>query len=169
MPLCASTFIAMDTAELAQRAGAVVEGSILRVDSFWNEDGTVIVSEAQIEVRDVLSGEASSVVVVRTFGGEVGGYRVEAHGFPKFERGQDVLLFLEPEQDGHHRVAGYQLGHYLLRTSAAGLRMALPTLDPGVTLLRPDGRAGQRPVALPLDQLRDQIRALTNSQQPDAR
>jgi hypothetical protein len=165
-PVRSSTFLAMEDSELIARSTVVVDGEVLRVDSFWTEDGAVIVSEATVEVREVVHGiDVPATVTVRTFGGSVGSYRIDAHGFPAFRAGERVLLFLEPQAGARAgervlRVTGYQLGHYRVRADRDGVEMALPTLEPGVRLLTAGGRAAARPAALPLDELKSRIRAL---------
>ncbi|HXT22965.1 MAG TPA: hypothetical protein VN923_19610, partial [Thermoanaerobaculia bacterium] len=83
-PAYGSTFLHMSRAELTKKASAVVVGNVLSVESFWTKSGRIIVTEAMVEVEDAVLGETPSVVRVRTFGGTVNGYTVEAHGFPTF-------------------------------------------------------------------------------------
>jgi len=98
VPAGGSTFLHMSRAELAAKASSVVLGNVLSVESFWTKSGRIIVTEAMVEVEDAVLGEAPSVVRVRTFGGTVNGYTVEAHGFPTFAKGERVLLFLEQDK-----------------------------------------------------------------------
>jgi hypothetical protein len=156
LPAGASTFTAMSQAQLVAQSAAVVEGRVIKVDSFWTPSGRIIVSEAMVQVEDVIAGAAPSVAVVRTFGGTVQGYTVEAHGFPKFEVGQRVVLFLASGDPA--RVTGYRLGQYRIE-DRSGVAVAVPTLEAGIALLTPDGRPAPRPRALPLETLKDQIRA----------
>jgi hypothetical protein len=160
VPAAASTFFAMDQEELVASSNAVVQGRVLDVRSFWNEDHTNIVSEARVEVTDLVAGEAPAVVTVRTFGGEVGSYRVEAHGFPSFNSGEQVLLFLAADGDAY-RVAGYRQGQYRVRASAKG-KLAVPTLEEGVRLFTRDGKQAPAPQAVQLDDFKNSIRERRN-------
>lgn len=155
----ASTFVAMDTAELVAASDAVIQGEVLEVYSFWNQDGTAVLTEARVLVDEVVAGQAPSEVVVRTFGGRVGDYVLVAHGFPTFQEGQKVLLFLQRAPDQSLRVAGYRLGQYHLIPDERGELIARPTLDPGIQLLRPDGTPAPRPEAVSLETFKNQIRA----------
>lgn len=156
LPAAASTFLAMDQDELMVSSKAVVQGKVLNIRSFWNEDRTAIVTEASVEVTDLVVGDAPAVVTVRTFGGEVGNYRLEAHGFPTFAAGQEVLLYLA--EDGNaYRVSGYRQGHYRLRDGAKG-KIAVPTLEQGVRLFTRDGKIAPRPQPMQLETLKDNIR-----------
>jgi hypothetical protein len=158
VPLCASTFLRLSQRELVRDSAAVVQGQVLKVSSFWDPTGRVIMSEALVRVEEKVFGEAPSVVVVRTFGGTVNGYTVEAHGFPKFRANERLLLFLEAEKDGASRVAGYQQGQFRIVRDKAGVEHAVPTVDEGTSVITRDGRAAAAAKALPLDVLKDSIR-----------
>jgi len=161
-PASGSTFLHMTRAELASKASAVVVGNVLSVESFWTKSGRIIVTEAMVEVEDTVLGEAPSVVIVRTFGGTVNGYTVEAHGFPTFEKGERLLLFLEKDQANPDatRVLGYQEGMFRVAFDKAGREVAHPTVDAGARFLGADGKIAPAPRALLLDDLRGEIRDL---------
>ena len=158
-PASASTFLHVSRGELTARAEAVVMGTVLEVESFWSDDGSIIVTEAKVLVEDVLMGETASVALVRTFGGTVNGFTIEAHGFPTFEKGERLLLFLEPDRHarGAHRVLGFQEGKYRVTADEAGREIAVPTVDAKARLLTADGRPAPAPRAVALETLRAEI------------
>ena len=158
-PASASTFLHVGRGELTARAEAVVVGTVLEVESFWSDDGRIIVTEAKVLVEEALVGDAPSVALVRTFGGTVNGFTVEAHGFPTFEKGERLLLFLEPDRRarGAHRVLGFQEGKYRVTVDKAGREVAVPTVDASARLLTPDGRPAPAPRAVALETLREEI------------
>lgn len=156
LPLSASTFIAMSETELLAGSQAVVQGKVLDVRSFWNDDRTAIVTEARVLVDELVAGEAPSVVVVKTFGGQVGDIVIEAHGFPTFQAGEQVLLYLSPDGDDFS-VTGYRLGHLRIRDTAKG-RLAVPTVEPGVRFFTRDGQLAPLPRAEGLEVLKERIR-----------
>lgn len=158
IPAGASTFLKMTPRDLVRSSAAVVQGEVLKVSSFWEASGRMVVSEALVRVDDKLFGEAPSVVVVRTFGGRVGDFVVEAHGFPKFQAHEKVLLYLEPERDGASRVTGYQQGQFRIVRDKAGVEYAVPATDDDARLVGPDGRDAAPAKALRLDELKDSIR-----------
>ncbi|HET9767940.1 MAG TPA: hypothetical protein VFS60_13875, partial [Thermoanaerobaculia bacterium] len=90
----ASTFLAMSQEELVAGSAAVVDARVVQVKSFWNRERTAILTEAVVRVDETIVGEAPGFVKVRTFGGTVGRLRIDAPGFPTFERGARLLLFL---------------------------------------------------------------------------
>jgi hypothetical protein len=150
LPAGASTFLAMSEVELVAHSSTVVQGRVVSVDSYWNDDHTVIVTEAVVEVEKTVVGHSPRFVTLRTAGGTVGDYTIVAHGFPTFKEGERSLLFLGNRTDEAFRVTGYQLGHYRIHTNRLGVEVAVPTVDPNVRLLSADGRAVERPRARPL-------------------
>ena len=158
-PVQASTFIAMSTADLVREASAVVEGEVLKVESLWDSEGRIIITEALVHVGDVIAGEAPSVVRVKTFGGTVNGYTIEAHGFPVFAKGERLVLFLHADGEPDvMRVTGYQQGQYRIRPDASGVEKAYSAVDGDARFVTPNGRAVELPNALPLSDLKQLIR-----------
>jgi hypothetical protein len=158
-PVAASTFVAMSTSDLVKSSSAVVEGEVFVLESRWTADRRIIVTDATIRVWDVVGGKAPEIVQVKTFGGTVKGFTVDAAGFPTFTLGERVLLFLEPDPEaGRFRVNGYQQGLYRIVRRPDGTETAVPSVDQGVLLLSPAGARVQPLPALPLDDLRRLIR-----------
>jgi hypothetical protein len=161
----ASTFLAMTRDELVAGSAAVVDARVTQVRSFWNRGRTAILTEALVRVDEVIVGEAPGFVKVRTFGGTVGRLRIEAPGFPTFERGQRLLLFLYTEPaDGSVRVQGYRMGQYRIETGADGAERAVPMADAGMLLLRRDGKAAERPSTVALADLKADLREIGERQ-----
>jgi hypothetical protein len=163
VPAGASTFLEMSQRELVQKSAAVVDGEVLQVHSFWDGKRQMMITEAIVRVSDPVVGNIGSAIVVRTFGGTVEGYTVEAHGFPTFKKGERFLLYLEPERAGAHRVTGYQLGQYRITRDKNGAEVAVPTFDGDAKLVTRSGRSAELPRALALDALKNQIRAEAQS------
>jgi hypothetical protein len=153
----ASTFIALSRQELVSQSDAVIQGRVLKVSSYWGQEGRVIMSEALIQVEEKIRGEAPTVVRVRTFGGTVGGYTVEAHGFPKFAINDRVVLFLTNANETAE-VTGYRQGQWRI-VQDKGVQMAVPTVESGVMLLGRDGRPAPAAKAVRLDTFKNMIRA----------
>jgi hypothetical protein len=160
-PAAASTFVKMNMRELLAESAAVVQGEVLSVNSFWNETGMVIVTEALVRVEETVIGDAPTVVRVRTFGGTVGGFTIEAHGFPEFRAGERLLLFVGDEEDGGFaRVAGYRQGQYRIGHDRAGAEVAIPTFEADhAVLIGPDGRQSAPPRPYLLEDFKGMVRA----------
>lgn len=160
LPAMASTFVAMTDAELVKGADAIVRGKIVKLESRWNESGNLIVTDATVAVRETLRGTAPEFVTVRTAGGEVGDYGVEAIGFPKFRRGEDVILFLDRGTDGPARVLGFQQGHWEVVERLDGVKMAVPRVEDGAALITRDGQLRPEPRSVLLRDLKRYIRQI---------
>ncbi|MFQ5526201.1 MAG: hypothetical protein ACE5GX_08050 [Thermoanaerobaculia bacterium] len=149
VPATASTFLAMSDVELVTGADAIVQGRIISQRSLWDETGRVIVTESVVRVQSVLAGQAPRFVTVRTAGGEVGDFAVDAVGFPKFNDRERVVLFLEDNRDGTSRVLGYQQGHFEVVKRQDGVRMAVPRTEDGAEFVNRAGQLkGERPSML---------------------
>lgn len=157
IPVGASTFLALSPEELVAQSDAVIQGRVLKVNSFWTPSGRLIVSEAMVQVEETVAGRAPGVVTLRTAGGTVGGLTVKAHGFPSFEVGDRVLLFVTGAQ-GTAAVTGYLQGQYRVARDKAGVEMAVPTMGEGVRLLHRDGTPAAAAKAVQLDAFKAQIR-----------
>lgn len=158
VPAGASTFVAMSGGELVGQSDAVVVGEVLYTYSYWNAEGTMIFTDAVVHVRESIVGKASGLVSVRTPGGTVADYRVDAHGFPAFRPGQSQVLFLHRTPEGLMEVTGFQQGQYRVVTRSDGVEVAVPALR-GVRLLTPGGQAAPAPRAMRLENLKQSIRA----------
>jgi hypothetical protein len=169
-PVLSSTFVALESARLVGDSDTVVHGRVLGVESFWNEQGGIIVTEARVLVEEAILGAPESIVLVRTPGGSVGSFAVEAHGFPKLESGAEVILFLDAARaDGTRRLVGHQQGHFGIVERLDGVRMAVPAIEEGVRFLLPSGRPMPEPQSLEVDELKNRIRSLADRNRPQAR
>jgi len=157
IPAGASTFLAISRGELVAQSDAIVQGTVVKVNSFWSESGRVIVSEAMIQVEEKIRGNAPSVVIVRTYGGEVGDIRVDAPGFPKFATGERVLVFLT-NAGATAEVTAYSQGQYRIMRDKAGVEMAVPAIGQNVRLLNRDGSVAPAPKAMRLDTFKQMLR-----------
>jgi hypothetical protein len=161
VPAAASTFVALSHQDLVAQSDAIVQGRVLKVSSFWSPSGRIIQSEAMIQVEEKIRGNAPSVVVVRTFGGTVGGYTVEAEGFPKFAVNERVVLFLQNAGDVAE-VTGYRQGQWRIVRDKSGVEMAVPTMEGSMLVSGRDGRTVAAQKALPLATFKAQIRAVAD-------
>jgi hypothetical protein len=174
MPTGASTFLALSQEEMVAQADSVVQGRVVEVNSFWNRQGTAIVTEAVLEVEETVLGRERSHVRLFTFGGEVGDYRIEAHGFPTFRKDQRLLVFLEParkDEEGAHRVLGYRQGEFEIRAGEAGRDVAVPTWEAAeqARVLEKDGTEAEAPKPRALDDFKREIRETAGRMgRPDA-
>ncbi|MGR8980773.1 MAG: hypothetical protein ACU84H_11885 [Gammaproteobacteria bacterium] len=158
-PSSASTFLAMSEQDLVRKSQFVVKGTVTEVNSSWNKDGSIIITEAAVDVDERWMGAGPDKLTVQTFGGQVGDFIVEAHGFPEFVPGEQAILFLYKEPlDGSFRVLGYQQGQYRVVTRLDGVTLAVPMVDEDVPLFGPDGRPGAMPSSIEIDAFKKRIK-----------
>jgi hypothetical protein len=116
--------------QLAQESQLVVDGKVASVRSYWNDDRSKIFTEAVVTVGSTYKGGSSPSVRVVQLGGVVGNVRMTAHGALQWNKGEEVLLFLEPSVPGAFQVAGFSQGMYMIerdpRTGKAFVKHALP-------------------------------------------
>lgn len=147
-------------AELVSLSDVVVRATVLEVRSAWNQDQTQILSFTRLQVTEYLKGSGSSELVLRQFGGEVDGLVSHIAGDPRFQAGQDVVLFLR-QGDGVSFLTAMAQSAYFVQ---AGGTQVLRDLH-GITFLRPSPNQTalvEAPVepAEPLARLRDDVRRL---------
>lgn len=158
-PLAASTFVAMTEDELISQSDMVIQGEVINIQSNWSQSGRIIVSDAMIRVDEVLVGNSPRVVRVRTIGGQVNDFVVESHGFPAFEEGEKVILYLyEEPSDRTLRVLGYQQGYFRVVTRLDGVTLAVPQVDEEARLLRPNGTAVPVPASVEIGAFKSRVR-----------
>src|SRR5688572_8873843 len=91
----ATSMVGMDVPALARKSEAVVRGKVQRVESRWSGDRKRIVTEITVEVAETLKGEPPPVVTVIQPGGQVGDIGQRVDGMARFEKDEEVVLFLD--------------------------------------------------------------------------
>ncbi len=92
----ATTLIAMDVPALTRASDVVVRGTVVRVESRWNQDKSRIITDNEILVSQVLKGNVTGkTVVAMQPGGVVGEVGQAVHGVATFNLGEEVVVFLE--------------------------------------------------------------------------
>lgn len=158
VPATASTFVGMSQTELVAKADAVVIARVVTQTPAWTDSGRVIYTDNVLVIEETILGKATGNITVRTFGGQIGDFKVEAHGFPQMQSDEHVLLFLHNDAKvGAKRVLGYQQGHFSIVERLDGVVLAVPQIEEGATLLNKNGRPMAEPVSVPLGQFKAQI------------
>ena len=106
----ALTLAPMTLEQLTGTATIVVRARCIDRTVTRSTDGR-IASLARFEVVARAKGDAPDVVTVRQLGGRSGDTELVVPGAPLSETGDEVVLFLEPRDDGTHGVVGLALGY----------------------------------------------------------
>jgi hypothetical protein len=112
-PAGATTYWMMSDQALADQSAAVVDVKVIGVDSAPLVDGPPA-TDYLVEVNRVVKGDLSgSTIVVRVPGGvNPLGVGLKIWGAPRFEEGENALLFVRPAQDGTYRILHLMLGAF---------------------------------------------------------
>lgn len=157
-PLAATTVAPWDLSDMAMASDLVVRGEVQSLRTFREPSGRIL-TEAVVEVREAMQGQAPETVTVTWPGGELDGQGQRVPGTPRVRAGQEVVLFLaRPGPDA-------LVARYLPVSLAAGV-LAVRRLPGGTILDRdleglrcPDG-LGVPPLPATLEELRQALRSI---------
>jgi hypothetical protein len=131
-----STVLALDIDALTERAERVVRARVLSTES-WR-DGIVWTSVV-LDVTEDWQGTGPARIELVQPGGSVGGFGTLVFGVPRFEEGEDVVVFLTEE-----RVLGLAQGKFTI-SPEGGVRRDLRQL----ALARVGGQRAPSLIAAP--------------------
>lgn len=92
-PAAATSLQALSLGELVENAQQIIVGEVLTSQSHYDERGQ-IVTDHEVRVIDVWSGQPLSSVLVRSLGGSVGEVGMRVPGSASLRTGERYLLFL---------------------------------------------------------------------------
>lgn len=97
--LSSALMVSLNISELTKESEVVVIGKVVKVKSYWSEDGDTIFTKAFIRVQKVIKGKvAQKKIVVEYEGGEVGDVGLAVSDMPTVKRGEKLILFLESKK-----------------------------------------------------------------------
>ncbi|MBI3071039.1 MAG: hypothetical protein HYY84_02825 [Deltaproteobacteria bacterium] len=101
-PANATVIYARTLKEMAKRADAIVVGAVTTRASQYGRDehGTRIYTFTRIAIERTLKGKQLTDVVIRQWGGTVGGVTMKVPGNAEFTVGERVVLFLRAGRGG---------------------------------------------------------------------
>jgi hypothetical protein len=120
----ASTVVAMTLDQMSERAESIFLGRVTGTRADWNAERTRIYTYVTLEVdRYLKGGSESKVATVRFLGGRVGPYAAMVPGSPRFEVGEEVLLFCAGGGARIPTVLGMSLGKFTIVADPSGERV----------------------------------------------
>lgn len=122
--LRATTVVPPEFEELVRESDYVVRGRVTAVESAWREKGRsrVIVSKVHVEVLEVIAGEPPSPLVLTMVGGKVGEKEMVLEGAPRFEAGDEDILFVRANGRAVSPLTRIMHGRYRIEKDAASGR-----------------------------------------------
>lgn len=105
LPAAATSLIRADLPLLVAENAMIVRGEVVSVESYWNEEGTFILSDVRVAVDETFKGPRQREVVITVMGGTVGDLSTVIVAGPEIEVGKRYLLMLNREDlPGRHSV-----------------------------------------------------------------
>jgi hypothetical protein len=143
--------------EMAARSTAIIRGRALSSSAAFV--GSTIYTRTRFQVLERWKGPEASEVEVYAPGGTVGPLTQRYSGVPRFQSGQELVLFLWTGRSGRTQVIGFTQGVFEVSRSSSGEAEVIRAPS-GETLISPDTGApvADEPVVMPLRQLVARIR-----------
>jgi hypothetical protein len=122
----ATSFYPQPFPETVQKAPTIVRGKVGMSYSDWGQDrdkNKRIFTYFELQISEVIKGPAEgSSLMMRELGGEKDGTGLHIPGASQFERGEDVIVFLQPPHDSEnvYDVYGMMMGKYTIQTNGDG-------------------------------------------------
>jgi hypothetical protein len=129
--LSATTVIPPTFDQLVDQAEVIFHGSVTKVTSAWIGEGADrhIVSYITFKVKDALKGKPGETYTLRTFGGTVDDETMVIGDAPKFEVGEDNIVFVENNGKQVVPLVGLMHGQFHVRTDDSGREMVTTNED----------------------------------------
>ncbi len=120
--LFATTLLPLSDQQLKVRSAVIVEGVVLRLDSFESSRG-LPETQATIRVLHLFKGRLAGDLVVRDRGGALpDGRWLKIYGRPEYVVGRRVIVFAIPHPDGQYQTAEFTLGKFEIWKDGSGTR-----------------------------------------------
>ncbi|MEK6300242.1 MAG: putative Ig domain-containing protein [Acidobacteriota bacterium] len=144
----ASTVVVPRDEEMVVESRAIVTGRVMELSTGLDASKGVVFTYVRLRIESVIKGQITeSEVVLKEMGGETPELGTMIFGMPKFEEGQDVLVYLNTWPDGSLRVHQGFLGKFnVTRNAASGrLEVARQEEGAGVEIMSASMNATARP------------------------
>jgi len=159
----ATTLMRMSVEKMARTAEVVVRGRCVANATGWDAGEIWTVTTFQIE--ETWKGAPGGLITVRLLGGRAENLTSTVDGVPRFQAGEDVVLFLERAGREDFSIVSWMQGTFRIQMdrrsgeeSVAQDTAAFATYDPETRRFEASGICGSR-----LDALREQVAAALSS------
>lgn len=117
----ATTAVVPRDEDMVIESRAIVTGRVLGTSAAVDSNSGLVYTYVRLEVNGVLRGNiAEREIVLKELGGETSDHGTVIFGAPRFESGQEVLLYLNTWPDGSLRVHQGFLGKFNIKRDASG-------------------------------------------------
>jgi hypothetical protein len=125
-PAAATVYLPVDFQQMVTASQAIIHGRVVDVRSEVTRDRMMVVSYVTLHVDESLKGSIGESVTFRVPGGQVGRYRRIIVGAPRFERGDEVVVFLSARGPSFPYLFGLSQGVYRVARAADGRAIVTP-------------------------------------------
>jgi len=160
--------------DMVERSERIVQGRCIRTWSAWDAERQFIWTHSEIEVLDSLKGAKTTTLLVSEPGGVVDGVGMTVEGAPRYERGEELVLFAYRVPNGFWRARGFGQGKFtIVADPRSGERRVNSEAHHTVALVeaaRIEGRRGtdlRQLNGMPLEQFKARVRGLASARRND--
>ena len=169
--LPATTLVPMYLDDLTAASQTVVYGTVTAARTEWDSGHTVIYTIYTVQSSEYFKGNLGPSFELRLPGGERDGLVLSVAGVPRFQPGQEAVLFVWTGPDGNHQVTGFEQGAVTVNRDPSGGRVATRGIALGSAQAQQISVSATPPAKLTsrsLPELFDQIRASVARSRPRA-
>ena len=114
----ATTFqtLSLSLERLTREADLIVRGHVIEIKSEQAVDRQSIATAIKLSVDEQWKGRKVAAVTLRQPGGTVGEITQGVSGLPHFSLAEDVIVFLEKQEDGSLATVGGSQGKFVVKT-----------------------------------------------------
>jgi hypothetical protein len=113
----ATTLMRMSLAQMARTAKLIVRARCVSNATLWDE-GEIWTRTTFAVEESWTSPPGPRQIAVRLLGGSLGNITSHVSGIPRFQPGEDTVLFLEPSRNGDLSIVSWQQGTFRIRPNA---------------------------------------------------
>jgi len=106
----ATTLKRMSVAELSRAAHTIVRARCVTISTKW--DSGEIWTFTTFDVEETWKGSVPARITVRLIGGQTGNLKSTVSGVPRFDRGEELVLFLQKTSAGDFSVVSWVQGTF---------------------------------------------------------
>ncbi len=125
--------------ELVDQSAIVAHGRVGAIRVAWDAERQNIWTHYQIVLDEALKGSPGRTVEIQEPGGELDGIRMEIAGAPRYELGEEVVVFAAPIPAGL-RTCGWGQGRFVVEGDPGQRRVRNDLGDVQLTASGPAGR-----------------------------
>lgn len=156
----------LNLTQLTHSARAIVVGTVSEVTSFEAGDRSTIYTKITLDVSDNLKGARTGAYSFTQLGGVIGDRRVSVAGFPTFNPGQELLLFLNNDPSGTIATVGLGQGKFVVKTDeTTGIKQVVNDVV-GLEVIADGSLTTPETISMSLDDMKTKIRETLNTPSP---